>query len=77
MPPMTASPFSSAAKYSMDNGAAFAEDPGQRTIMVIDDSLAVRRIIEASFSRIGLATATFPDGISAIQALAKRRSRCS
>ena len=72
MPPMTASPFSSAAQYTMGNGAAFAEDPGQRTIMVIDDSLAVRRIIEASFSRIGIATTTFPDGISAIQALAKR-----
>ncbi len=46
-------------------------DPAGPTIMVIDDSLAVRRVVEASFSRIGIPTTSFPDGLSAISALTK------
>jgi DNA-binding response OmpR family regulator len=56
----------------MDSDLPLHPDTADRTIMLIDDSLAVRRIIEASFARIGIATTTFPDGIQAIQALAKR-----
>ncbi|HZC78629.1 MAG TPA: response regulator [Ktedonobacterales bacterium] len=46
-------------------------DAAGPTIMVIDDSLAVRRVVEASFSRIGIPTTSFPDGLSAISALTK------
>jgi DNA-binding response OmpR family regulator len=38
--------------------------------MVIDDSLAVRRVVEAVFTRAGLDAVSFPDGMSAINALA-------
>ena len=40
------------------------------SVMVIDDALVVRRIIEATFNRIGLPVSSYPDGITAIQALA-------
>lgn len=49
-------------------GLASATEP---TVMVIDDSLAVRTILEASFHRIGVRVTAFPDGIAAIQALTK------
>lgn len=42
-----------------------------RSIMVIDDSLAVRKVIEASFARVGLPVSAYPDGIAAIQALSR------
>lgn len=42
-----------------------------QTVMLIDDSIAVRRVIEASFQRANLPTTTFPDGLAAIQALSK------
>ncbi|MBF6590770.1 MAG: response regulator [Ktedonobacterales bacterium] len=42
----------------------------KHVIMVIDDSLFVRRVVEACFSRVGMETASFPDGLSAISALA-------
>lgn len=42
-----------------------------QTVMLIDDSIAVRRVIEASFRRANLPTTTFPDGLAAIQALSK------
>lgn len=38
-------------------------------IIVIDDSLAVRRVVESSFERVGIPTVTYPDGIAAINAL--------
>jgi DNA-binding response OmpR family regulator len=72
MPAMAASPFYRAEQDTMDSDLPTYPDTADRTIMLIDDSLAVRRIIEASFARIGIATTTFPDGIQAIQALAKR-----
>jgi twitching motility two-component system response regulator PilG len=50
---------------------ANAQYSGPRSIMVIDDSLAVRKVIEASFARIGLPVSSYPDGIAAIQALSR------
>src|SRR5579859_2390747 len=47
-----------------------AYDPSRRTIMLIDDSHPVRKIIEASFARIGIPVTSYPDGLSAINALA-------
>jgi twitching motility two-component system response regulator PilG len=44
-------------------------DPAGRSVMLIDDSRAVRVVIEASFRRAGLSVAAFPDGLSAIHAL--------
>jgi twitching motility two-component system response regulator PilG len=72
MPTMAPSPFYRAEQDTMDSDLPLYPGTGDRTIMLIDDSLAVRRIIEASFARIGIMTTTFPDGILAIQALAKR-----
>ncbi len=41
------------------------------SVMLIDDSHAVRVVIEASFRRVGMPVASFPDGLAAIQALTK------
>jgi DNA-binding response OmpR family regulator len=38
-------------------------------VMVVDDSLTVRKILEVSLKRSGLDVITFPDGLEAIQAL--------
>ncbi|MGH2517728.1 MAG: response regulator [Ktedonobacterales bacterium] len=46
-------------------------DEGRPTVMVIDDSVAVRTILEASFRRVGVSVNSYPDGIAAIQALSK------
>jgi twitching motility two-component system response regulator PilG len=40
--------------------------------MVIDDSLAVRRIVEAVMMRAGMDVISFPDGVTAIRALESR-----
>jgi len=39
-------------------------------ILVIDDSLAVRRVVEFAFAREGMDAISFPDGVTAINALA-------
>ena len=44
-----------------------------KLVMVIDDSLTVRKIIETSLKREGFETVSYPDGISALDALNKRR----
>lgn len=44
---------------------------GEPTVMVIDDSAAVRTILEKSFQRVGVRVTSYPDGITAIQALSK------
>ncbi len=44
-----------------------------KLVMVIDDSLIVRKIIETSLKREGLASASYPDGIEALRALAEGR----
>jgi twitching motility two-component system response regulator PilG len=41
-------------------------------IMVIDDSPAIRTIVEHSFARVGVRVASFADGLAAIRALAER-----
>jgi len=48
--------------------------PGMAPIMVIDDSLVVRRVVEATFARVGIPTISFPDGLSALNALVKREA---
>ena len=60
--------------YGEEPGGAVAYDSASRdsshpTIMVIDDSFAVRKVIELAFHRVGVTVAAFPDGISAIRAL--------
>jgi len=54
-----------------DTGAPYLR---MSPIMVIDDSLVVRRVIEASFARVGIPTVCFPDGLSALNALVKREA---
>jgi twitching motility two-component system response regulator PilG len=41
-------------------------------VMVIDDSLTVRKILEASLQRAGMDVTTFADGLEAMQALTQR-----
>src|SRR5579875_1553175 len=43
-------------------------------IMVIDDSLVVRRVVEVSFMRVGIPVVAFPDGISAFNALVRHEA---
>jgi DNA-binding response OmpR family regulator len=45
----------------------------ENTVLVIDDSLTVRKILETSLRRAGFATSSFPDGIQAMQALTEGR----
>ena len=45
----------------------------ESTILVIDDSLTVRKILEVSLLRAGFAATSFPDGIQAIQAITEGR----
>lgn len=42
-------------------------------VLVIDDSLTVRKILETSLLRAGFAASSFPDGIQAMQALTEGR----
>jgi len=42
--------------------------------MVIDDSLVVRRVVEVTFARVGIPTASFPDGLAALNALVRRET---
>lgn len=42
------------------------------TVLVIDDSLTVRKILEASLQRAGIIAYAFPDGLQAMQALTAR-----
>ncbi len=44
-----------------------------KLVMVIDDSLIVRKIIETSLRREGFASVSYPDGIEALRALAEGR----
>jgi DNA-binding response OmpR family regulator len=40
-------------------------------VMIIDDSLTVRKIMEASLKRAGFQAVSFPDGLQAMDALAR------
>lgn len=42
-------------------------------VMVIDDSPAIRTIVEHTFARVGVQVVSFPDGLAAIGALVERR----
>jgi twitching motility two-component system response regulator PilG len=45
----------------------------ENTVLVIDDSLTVRKILETSLRRAGFAVSSFSDGIQAMQALTEGR----
>ena len=62
------------ARYQLMGYDTSALAPRVSPIMVIDDSLVVRRVIEVSFARVGIPTACFPDGLSALNALVKRET---
>src|SRR5260370_29671229 len=44
-----------------------------KLVMIIDDSLTVRKIIETSLRREGFEFASYPDGIEALRGLAEGR----
>lgn len=44
-----------------------------KLVMVIDDSLTVRKIIETSLKRAGIASVSYSDGVEALRALQERR----
>jgi len=44
-----------------------------KLVMIIDDSLTVRKIMETSLRREGFASVSYPDGIEALRALNERR----
>ena len=44
-----------------------------KLVMIIDDSLTVRKIIETSLRREGFSSVSYPDGIEALRALHERR----
>lgn len=44
-----------------------------QTIAVVDDSLTVRKILEASLDRAGFAVCSFPDGMHLLQALSQHQ----
>jgi twitching motility two-component system response regulator PilG len=46
-----------------------------KLVMIIDDSLTVRKIIETSLKREGFESVSYPDGIEAIRALNEKRHR--
>src|SRR5215813_11173406 len=48
-----------------------SQTPQRPSIMVIDDSPSVRKIIEAIFTRRGFHVSSFPDGISALKTLTR------
>ena len=47
------------------------EPTPEPSVMVIDDSLTVRAVVEASLTRAGFRVTTFPDGLAAMGALAR------
>jgi len=46
-----------------------------KLVMIIDDSLTVRKIIETSLKREGFDSVSYSDGIEAIRALNEKRTR--
>ncbi len=72
VPPFFAGGFGQG--YGSDAVISEWEDvtPGPtRSVMLIDDSPTVRRIIRASLGRVGIPVAAYSDGIAAITALTK------
>ena len=46
-----------------------------KLVMIIDDSLTVRKIIETSLKREGFEYVSFPDGFEALRAITEQRLR--
>ncbi|HLZ20774.1 MAG TPA: response regulator [Ktedonobacterales bacterium] len=67
--PQTASSFE--PTYPETETRTHFAGEGEPTVMVIDDSMAVRTILEASFNRVGVRVNSYGDGITAIQALSR------
>ncbi len=44
-----------------------------KLVMIIDDSLTIRKIVETSLQREGFEVVNYPDGIEALRALAEKR----
>jgi twitching motility two-component system response regulator PilG len=49
------------------------DDNMSKLVMIIDDSLTVRKIMETSLKREGFASVSYPDGIEALRALNEKR----
>jgi DNA-binding response OmpR family regulator len=47
------------------------DDSMSKLVMIIDDSLTVRKIMETSLKREGFASVSYPDGIEALRALSE------
>src|SRR5947209_18775250 len=62
--------------YAADFPDAPRSEEGLRrpSIMVIDDSAAVRTVIQIAFRRVGVEVTAFEDGISAIKALTREEA---
>lgn len=55
----------------VDLGFLSQPDDHPRSVMVIDDSLCVRAVLEAAIKRAGYLVKSFPDGLSAMAAMAR------
>lgn len=71
--PPGAGGYSTGSEYQSEyqDERARAAGESEPTVMVIDDSVAVRTILETSFQRVGVRVNAYRDGIEAIQALSK------
>jgi twitching motility two-component system response regulator PilG len=78
-PPSPANDSFYAAAYAQDGMQMVPlegheqQEQQEQPVMLIDDSEIVRKIIEVSFQRIGIPVSIFPDGITAIRALAQHQ----
>jgi twitching motility two-component system response regulator PilG len=60
----------------MDGSVEKKEDVNMsKLVMVIDDSVTVRKIIETSLKRAGIESVSYEDGVEALRALSERRHR--
>lgn len=53
----------------LDDYFSSTENPASPLVMVIDDSLAVRRVVEISLQRVGISSRSYADGLEALLAL--------
>lgn len=70
---------SRATRTLADPDTFFTSDLGELTsttsplVMVIDDAMCVRKVVELSLLRVGISSVAFPDGPSALEALSSGR----
>jgi twitching motility two-component system response regulator PilG len=57
----------------MAEGRKKEDDSMSKLVMIIDDSLTVRKIMETSLKREGFASVSYSDGIEALRALNEKR----